>query len=100
MQSIYEDLIWLGAKPTGGVFYGSDYFEKCYEFALQLIRQGDAYVCDLTPDEMREYRGTLTEPGKPSPWRDRSVEENLDLFERRLHLARKNRYGKPEPEYA
>ena len=82
VRSIYEDLTWLGAEPTGGVFYGSDYFDRCYEFAVKLIRQGDAYVCDLTPDEMREYRGTLTEPGKPSPWRDRSVEENLDLFER------------------
>ncbi|MBO4283406.1 MAG: glutamine--tRNA ligase/YqeY domain fusion protein [Clostridia bacterium] len=82
VRSIYEDLTWLGAVPTGGVFYGSDYFDRCYEFAVKLIRQGDAYVCDLTADEMREYRGTLTEPGKPSPWRDRSVEENIDLFER------------------
>jgi len=82
VQSIYEDLKWLGAEPTGGVYYGSDYFEKCYEFAVQLIKDGKAYVCDLSPDEMREYRGTLTEPGKNSPYRDRSVEENLDLFER------------------
>jgi len=82
VQSIYEDLKWLGCEPTGGVFYGSDYFEKCYEFAIKLIKDGKAYVCDLTPDEMREYRGTLTEPGKNSPYRDRSVEENLDLFER------------------
>ncbi len=82
VQSIYEDLVWLGAKPTGGVFYGSDYFEKCYEFAVQLIRQGDAYVCDLSAEEMRETRGTLTEPGQNSPYRDRSVEENLTLFER------------------
>ena len=82
VKSIYEDLCWLGAEPTGGVFYGSDYFDRCYEFAVKLIKQGDAYVCDLSADEMREYRGTLTEPGKPSPWRDRSVEENLDLFER------------------
>ncbi len=82
VKSIYEDLCWLGAVPTGGIFYGSDYFDKCYEFAVKLIKQGDAYVCDLSADEMREYRGTLTEPGKPSPWRDRSVEENLDLFER------------------
>ncbi len=81
VRSIYEDLTWLGAEPTGGVFYGSDYFDKCYEFALQLIRQGDAYVCDLSADEMREYRGTLTEPGRSSPYRDRSVEENLALFE-------------------
>ena len=82
VQSILEDLKWLGADPTGGVFYGSDYFDKCYEFALQLIRQGDAYVCDLNADEMREYRGTLTEPGKESPYRNRSVEENLALFQR------------------
>lgn len=82
VQSIYEDLMWLGAEPDGGVFYGSDYFDKCYEFACKLIRDGKAYVCDLTSEEMREYRGTLTEPGKNSPYRERSVEENLDLFER------------------
>ncbi len=82
VESIYEDLMWLGAEPTGGIFYGSDYFDKCYEFALKLIRDGKAYVCDLTADEMREYRGTLTEPGKNSPYRDRTVEENLDLFVR------------------
>ena len=82
VESIYEDLTWLGAEPTGGVFYGSDYFDKCYEYAVKLIKDGKAYVCDLTADEMREYRGTLTQPGKNSPWRDRSVEENLELFER------------------
>ncbi len=82
VQSILEDLRWLGAEPDGGIFYGSDYFGKCYEFAVQLIKDGKAYVCDLSADEMREYRGTLTEPGKNSPYRDRSVEENLDLFER------------------
>lgn len=82
VKSIYEDLMWLGAVPNGGIFYGSDYFDKCYEFAVKLIRDGKAYVCDLSPDEMREYRGTFTTPGKNSPWRDRSVEENLDLFER------------------
>ena len=82
VESIYEDLKWLGAEPTGGVFYGSDYFDRCYEYALKLIRDGKAYVCDLSAEEMREYRGTLTEPGKNSPWRDRSVEENLDLFVR------------------
>ena len=82
VDSIYEDLCWLGAIPSGGVFYGSDYFDKCYEFAVKLIKDGKAYVCDLTADEMREYRGTLTEPGKESPYRNRSVEENLDLFER------------------
>ena len=82
VNSIYEDLKWLGAEPNGGVFYGSDYFDKCYEFAIKLIKEGKAYVCDLSADEMREYRGTLTEPGKESPYRNRSVEENLDLFER------------------
>ncbi len=82
VKSIYEDLKWLGCEPNGGVFYGSDYFEKCYEFAVQLIKDGKAYVCDLTAEEMREYRGSLTVPGKNSPYRDRSVEENLDLFER------------------
>ena len=82
VQSIIEDLRWLGAEPTGGIFYGSDYFPQCYEFARKLICDGKAYVCDLSADEMREYRGTLTEPGKNSPYRDRSVEENLDLFER------------------
>ena len=82
VQSIIEDLRWLGAEPTGGIYYGSDYFDKCYEYAVKLIKDGKAYVDDLTADEMREYRGTLTEPGKESPWRNRSVEENLDLFER------------------
>lgn len=82
VQSILQDVEWLtGTKPTGGVFYGSDYFEKCYECAVHLIREGKAYVCDLSADEMREYRGTLTELGKNSPYRDRSVEENLRLFE-------------------
>ncbi len=82
VDSIYEDLLWLGATPSGGVFYGSDYFDKCYEFAIKLIKDGKAYVCDLSADELREYRGTLTEPGKESPYRNRSIEENLDLFER------------------
>ena len=82
VESIYEDLHWLGAIPNGGIYYGSDYFEKCYEFAVKLIKDGKAYVCDLSPDEMREYRGTLTQPGKESPYRNRSVEENLALFER------------------
>ena len=82
VRSIYEDLKWLGCEPNGGVFYGSDYFDKCYEFAVQLIKDGKAFVCDLTAEEMREYRGSLTVAGKNSPYRDRSVEENLDLFER------------------
>ncbi|MBE6643882.1 MAG: glutamine--tRNA ligase/YqeY domain fusion protein [Ruminococcaceae bacterium] len=82
VESIYEDLKWLGCEPSGGVFYGSDYFDKCYEYAVKLIKDGKAYVCDLNADELREYRGTLTVPGKNSPYRDRSVEENLELFER------------------
>lgn len=82
VESIYEDLMWLGCEPTGGVFYGSDYFDKCYEYAIKLIKDGKAYVCDLNAEQMREYRGTLTVPGKDSPYRNRSVEENLDLFER------------------
>lgn len=82
VDSIYEDLHWLGAIPSGGIYYGSDYFDKCYEFAIKLIKDGKAYVCDLSPEEMREYRGTLTQPGKESHCRNRSVEENLDLFER------------------
>ena len=82
VKSIEEDLRWLGAEPTGGIYYGSDYFDKCYEFAIKLIKEGKAYVDDLSADEMREYRGTLTEPGKESPYRNRSVEETLDLFER------------------
>lgn len=81
VRSIEEDLRWLGAEPDN-IFYGSDYFEKCYEFALKLIKDGKAYVCDLNSEELKSYRGTLTEPGKESPYRNRSVEENLDLFER------------------
>ena len=82
VKSIEEDLRWLGAEPTGGIYYGSDYFDRCYEFAVKLIKDGKAYVDDLSADEMREYRGTLTEPGKESPYRGRTPEENLDLFER------------------
>ena len=82
VESIYEDLTWLGCEPNGGIYYGSDYFDLCYEYAVKLIKDGKAYVCDLNADELREYRGTLTEPGKNSPYRDRSVEENLDLFDR------------------
>ncbi len=82
VQSIYEDLKWLGCEPNGGVFYGSDYFDKCYEFAIKLIKDGKAYVDDLSAEQMKEYRGTLTEPGRESPCRNRTVEENLELFER------------------
>ena len=83
VNSIIEDLNWLGATPTGGIFYGSDYFDKCYEYAVKLIKDGKAYVCDLSADEMRESRGNdAGKPSRPSPWRDRSVEKNLELFER------------------
>ncbi len=82
VQSIYRDIVWLTGGEPDGVYYGSDYFDKCFEYAVKLIKEGKAYVCDLSQDEMREYRGTLTEPGKNSPYRDRSVEENLDLFMR------------------
>ena len=81
VQSIQEDIQWLtGEMPNGGIFYGSDYFETCYEYAVSLIEQGKAYVDDLTQDEMRAQRGDLTTPGQNSPYRDRSVEENLRLF--------------------
>lgn len=81
VEAIIEDLKWLGANPDE-IFYGSDYFQKTYEFAVELIKKGKAYVCDLNNEQMREYRGTLTEPGKNSPYRDRTVEENLELFEK------------------
>ncbi len=82
VNSIKEDLLWLGAVPDGGIFYGSDYFNECYEFAVKLIKEGKAYVCNLCVEEIRNYRGTLTTPGKNSPYRDRSIEENLELFEK------------------
>ena len=80
-ESIMEDVKWLGAEWDGDVLYASDYFDKMYEAALTLIKTGKAYVCDLTAEEIRETRGTLTEPGKESPYRNRSIEENLKLFE-------------------
>ena len=82
VDSIMDDVRWLGADWEDRLFFASDYFDQLYEWAVQLIKAGRAYVCDLTADEMREYRGTLTEPGKDSPHRDRSVEENLELFEK------------------
>lgn len=82
VESIKEDVRWLGFDWDDRLFYASDYFEQLYEYAVELIKAGKAYVCDLSPDEIREYRGTLTEPGKDSPYRNRSVEENLDLFRR------------------
>ncbi len=82
VDSIQEDVKWLGFDWGDRMFYASDYFPQLYEYAEQLIRLGKAYVCDLSAQEMREYRGTLTEPGRNSPYRDRPVEENLDLFRR------------------
>ena len=81
VEAIKADVQWLGYEWSG-LYFASDYFEQLYRFAIELIERGKAYVCDLTPDETREYRGTLTEPGRESPYRDRSVEENLDLFRR------------------
>lgn len=81
VDAIMEDVQWLGFK-WDGLFYASDYFQQLYDWAVQLIKAGKAFVCDLNAEEMREYRGTLTEPGKESPYRNRSIEENLDLFER------------------
>ncbi|HBI56920.1 MAG TPA: glutamine--tRNA ligase [Firmicutes bacterium] len=82
VDSILQDIKWLGADWEDRLFFTSDYFDTKYEFALRLIKAGKAYVCDLSPEEIRDYRGTLTEPGKDSPYRNRSVEENLDLFAR------------------
>jgi len=82
VESIIADVKWLGGDFGDRLFYASDYFDQLYQWAVQLIRQGDAYVCDLTPEQVREQRGTLTEPGKESPYRNRAIEENLDLFER------------------
>ncbi len=81
VESIMEDIKWLGADWEDRLFFASDYFEEMYEAAVKLIKKGKAFVCDLSAEEIREYRGTLTEPGKNSPYRDRSVEENLQLFE-------------------
>jgi len=82
VEAIKEDVRWLGFDWADRLYFGSDYFEQMYEYAVGLIKAGKAYVCDLDPEQMREYRGTLTEPGKNCPYRNRSVEENLDLFER------------------
>lgn len=82
VDSIIKDVEWLGAHYDGDVKFASDYFQDMYEAAVKLIKKGKAYVCDLTPEQIKEYRGTLTEPGQNSPYRDRSIEENLDLFER------------------
>ena len=81
VNAIIEDIHWLGFEPDN-ILYGSNYFDDCYEAAIRLIKKGKAFVCDLNAEEMRQYRGSLTEPGKESPYRNRTVEENLDLFER------------------
>src|SRR5206468_3346263 len=82
VDSIMEDVRWLGFQWNGQPLYASDYFDQLHAWAVQMIKGGKAYVCDLTAEEVRKYRGTLTEPGKASPYRDRAVDENLDLFER------------------
>jgi len=82
VESIKEDVKWLGFDWNGRLYFASDYFEQMYQYAVELIKKGKAYVCDLSPEEIKQYRGTLTTPGKESPYRNRSVEENLDLFER------------------
>jgi len=82
VESIIQDVRWLGFDWEDRLFYASDYFDQLYEWAIQLIKAGKAYVCDLSADQVREYRGTLTEPGRESPHRNRSIAENLDLFER------------------
>ena len=82
VESIQEDVRWLGFDWEERLYYASDYFEQLYDYAVQLIQSGNAFVCDLSAQEMREYRGTLTEPGKESPYRNRSIEENLDLFQK------------------
>ena len=85
VRSIYEDLCWLGAEPNGGVYYGSDYFEQCYEYAVKLIRDGNAYVCDLSREDLERYRGDAddySDKGIVSPYRDRPIDESLDLFRR------------------
>jgi glutaminyl-tRNA synthetase len=81
VQAIFDDIHWLGYDWGDRLYYASDYFERNYELAVELIRRGKAFICQLTAEEMREYRGTLTEPGRNSPWRDRPVEDNLRLFE-------------------
>ncbi len=82
VDGIMEDIHWMGFEWTGGLYYASDYYEQCYQIAEDFIKRGLAFVCELTPEQMREYRGTLTTPGKNSPWRDRPWEESLDLFRR------------------
>src|SRR5207253_1848456 len=82
VESIQRDVRWLGFDWGDRLYFASDYFERLYEFAERLIREGKAYVCDLSPEQMSEYRGNYYKKGTPSPYRDRSVEESLDLFRR------------------
>ena len=96
VNAIIEDIRWLGFEPDN-ILYGSNYFDDCYEAAIRLIKKGKAFVCDLSAEQMREYRGSLTEPGKESPYRNRTVEENLDLFE---DTPRQDRYVLRQPQYA
>ena len=109
VESIKSDVGWLGFDWGEHLYYASDHFEKLYQYAVRLIKGGKAYVCSLSPQEIREYRGTLNEPGKDSPYRTRSVEENLDKFERMQagefeegsHVLRaKNRHVIAESQYA
>src|SRR5579872_6922033 len=82
VESIIEDVKWLGGDFEDRIFYASDYFDQLYEWAVQLVKSGNAFVCDLTAEQVRQTRGTLSEPGQDSPYRNRSIEENLDLLER------------------
>ena len=109
VESIKADVKWLGADWEDRLFFASDYFDQMYEGAVKLIKKGKAYVSDLSADEIRDYRGTLTEPGKKDPYSDRSVEENLELFEEmkdgmyrgwRKGTSCQDRYGIPEYQYA
>ncbi|CDL38066.1 Glutaminyl-tRNA synthetase [Citrobacter freundii] len=85
MSRLKNDVEWLGFHWTGDIRYSSDYFDQLHAYAVELINKGLAYVDELSADEIREYRGTLTQPGKNSPYRDRSVEENLALFEKNAY---------------
>jgi len=92
IKAIIEDVKWLGFNWDQHLYYASDYFQQLYKYALELIKQGKAYVCHLSPDQIREYRGTLTKPGIPSPYQKRTVEENLEFFEK----MRKGHYKEGE----
>jgi glutaminyl-tRNA synthetase len=108
VESIVEDVKWLGADFGDRLLYASDYFQQLYDWAVELIKKGKAFVCDLSSDQVRETRGTLTEAGQNSPYRDRSVEENLDLFAHMkagefpdgARTLRANRYGVSESQPA